>query len=451
MSILRLSLSRIVAATVLAAVALNGAGTPSETIRAMLTTLNENGQFNGSILVASNGAIVYRDAFGTADGSSNKNQPETVSNLASVSKQFTAMAVMMLAERGEIHFDDPAAKHVPRMADLGTRITVRHLLTHTSGIPDVGDLGIDHPNLKESEVLKAIREQHTQFVDAGEQYRYSNTGYMLLGMLVEEVSDMSLGDFLARNIFEPLGMKSTQLASRRGYTKGDSGMVSTVDDLLKWDQALYTEQLVTQTTLKEAFTPANVRKGRSTYGFGWNAAEKDGDTFVWHTGNTGQYRAFIGRRLRERILVVILTNQGPSRRPEICDAIVNILHERPYQMPKLSIAMKITPVIRGQGVGAGIAEYERLKATEPETFNFSDESELNSLGYQLLGQGEKQGALQIFELNTREFPASSNAYDSLGEAYAKAGHKDRAIRAYTKALELDPNNLNSQRMLRTLQ
>lgn len=449
MSLLQL-LSRILATTVLAAVNLTAAGTPGETIRAMLTTLNENGQFNGSILVAQNGTVIYRDALGAAAGSSRRNQPETPSNLASVSKQFTAMAVMILTERGKIHYDDPISKYLPELAGWGEGITVRHLLTHTSGIPDVGDLGIDRPNLKESEMLKAIIEQHAQFADAGKQYRYSNTGYLLLGMIVEKVSDRPLGDFLAHNIFEPLGMKNTHLASRRRYTKGDSGMVSTVDDLLKWDQALYTDRLVKPTTLDEAFTPASVREGTSTYGFGWNSAEKDGDRMVWHTGNTGPYRAFIGRRLGEKILVVILTNQGPSRRPEICEAIINILHGKPYTMPKLSIAMKVAGVIQARGVEAGIEEYERLKATQPETFNFSDESELNSLGYQLLGQGEKSAALRIFELNTREFPASSNAYDSLGEAYAKAGQKDRAIQAYTKALELDPNNLNSQKMLRSL-
>ncbi|MBI4327954.1 MAG: serine hydrolase [Chloroflexi bacterium] len=443
-------LSRILAVTVLATVSLTAANTPGETIRAMLTTLNENGQFNGSILVAQNGKVIYRDAFGTADGSSRRNLPETPSNLASVSKQFTAMAVMMLAEHGRIHYDGPISKHLPELAGLGEAITIRHLLTHTSGIPDVGDLGIDHPNLKESEVLQAIIEQRAQLPDAGKQYRYSNTGYTLLGMIVEKVSEMSLGDYLDRNIFKPLEMKSTRLASRRRYTKGDSGIVSTVDDLLKWDQALYAERLVKQTTLDEAFTPASVREGTSTYGFGWNAATKDGERFVWHTGNTGQYRAFIGRRLGERILVVILTNQGPSRRPEICDAIINILHGKPHTMPKLSITMKIAGVIQARGVEAGIEEYERLKATQPETFNFSDESELNSLGYQLLGQGEKQAALRIFELNTRAFPASSNAWDSLGEAYTKAGQKDRAVQAYTKALKFDPTNVNSQKMLRSL-
>jgi tetratricopeptide (TPR) repeat protein len=140
----------------------------------------------------------------------------------------------------------------------------------------------------------------------------------------------------------------------------------------------------------------------------------------------------------------------PSRRLEICDAIVNILHNKPYVMPKLSIAMRIVPTIKSRGVDAGIEEYERLKVTHPGTFNFSDESELNSLGYQLLSEGQVQ-AVQLFELNTREFPAFSNAYDSLGEAYSKAGKKDRAIEAYTKAIELDPNNWNSRKMLRRLE
>jgi len=441
---------RFFAVVLFSAVSVKAADTASDKIRAMLTTLDENGQFNGSILVAREGKVLYRDSFGTAAGSSDKNRAETPTDLASVSKQFTAMAVMMLAEQGKLSYEDAITKYLPQLKDSAADITIRHLLTHTSGIPDVGDLGIDRPNLKESEVIEAVVKQHAQFGKSGERYRYSNTGYTLLGMILEKVTDLSLGDFLARNVFDPLGMSHTRLPSKPGYTKGDGGIFSTVDDLLKWDQALYTDRLVKQTTLNEAFTPAQVRAETTTYGFGWNITEKDGDRFVWHTGNTGQYRAFIGRRLGERILVVILTNQGNSRRIEICDAIVDILHGKPAIMPKLSIAMRIAGVIHARGIEAGLQEYDRLKATQLETFDFSDESELNALGYQLLGQGEKQAAVRIFELNAREFAASSNAYDSLGEAYSNVGQRDRALQAYTKAVELDPKNLNAQRMLRGL-
>ena len=405
---------------------MKAAGTPAETIRSMLMVLYENGQFNGSILIATNGVVVYRDAFGSAASSSIKNRPETPSNLASVSKQFTAMAVMMLVERDKMGYEDLITKYLPELVDSSKEITIRHLLTHTSGIPDVGDLEIDRPNLRESEVMKAIVEKHTHFGSPGGKYRYSNTGYKLLGMIVERVAGMSLADFLARNIFDPLGMPSTRLSTRPGGTKGDGGIFSTVDDLLKWDQALYSNRLVKQEALKAAFTPASVREGTTTYGFGWNSAERDGDRFVWHTGNTGEYRAFIGRRLGEKVLVVILTNRGDSRRPEICEAILDILHNKPYRMPKLSVTSALIDAIQKLGVEAGIQEYHRLKTTQPEKFDFS-ESVLNSLGYQLLGEGEKEAAVRIFESNTREFPESSNTYDSLGEAYKKIGQKERAI------------------------
>src|SRR5579862_593885 len=129
----------------------NATGKPSE-IRTMLTVLHENGQFDGSILVARRGIVIYRDAFGS--------RPDTPSSLASVSKQFTAMAVMALKEQGKIGYDDPIVKYLPELAPTGTTITIRHLLTHTSGIPDVGDLGIDHPHLKQSEVLNAVIQQY---------------------------------------------------------------------------------------------------------------------------------------------------------------------------------------------------------------------------------------------------------------------------------------------------
>jgi len=192
------TLFRILAATFLSAVNLNAADKQAETIRAMLTTLNANGEFNGSILVATNGKVIYRDAFGSGAGSSIKNRPETPSNLASVSKQFTAMAVMMLVEHGEMGYDDPISKYLPELEGSVKGITIRHLLTHTSGIPDVGDLGIDRPNLRESEVLNAIVEQHAHFSSPGERYRYSNTGYNLLGMIIERVAKMSLADLLGK-------------------------------------------------------------------------------------------------------------------------------------------------------------------------------------------------------------------------------------------------------------
>lgn len=423
-------------------------GSHAETIRRMLTRLHDNGEFTGTVLVARAGVPVYRDTI--AHTAAEARELAAPSSIASLAKSFTAMAVMMLAEQSKLQYDDPIDKHLPDLEGAAPRITIRHLLTHTSGIPDVGDLGIDRPDLLERDVIEAIRADHTRFAKPGQRYRYSNAGYMLLAMVVERVSGQGFDDFLRAHIFEPLAMDQTRPIAPRsnGATKGDGGIVSTVDDLLKWDQALAAGKLVGPKPLAEAFVPGHVEEGTSTYAFGWNVAQRKGDTLVWHTGNSGGQRAFLGRRIGDGITVIILT-QGDSRRLEIADAIVDILHDRPFTPPRLSVARKMLAVIDSKGVDGAIALYHQLKTAEPNGYDFS-ESELNRLGYALLDRRETAGAIRIFELNVQQFPRSSNVFDSLGEALAAAGRRDDAVRAYSRAVELDPGNLNAQRMLEKL-
>lgn len=313
-------------------------------------------------------------------------------------------------------------------------------------------------------------------------------------MIIERVSGKSFSDVLRERIFEPLGMNHTFLDDGTGrnlnlaataydpfgnrdgsrpaaadgllplvqpwlrhllpdYTKGDGGIYSTVDDLWKWDQALYNNTLVRQSTLEEAFTPGTVKKGTSTYGFGWNISRRYllfGDKYVWHTGSTGGYRAFIGRRLGEKLTVIMLTNKGNSPRMEINDAIVNILHGRAYDLPKLPMAGKMYAAIKQQGIETALRIYHTMKATASGSYEFS-ESEFNALGYKLLEDGEKGAAIRIFELNTAQYPSSSNAFDSLGEAYQRSGKKDQVILAYQRAVGLDKKNFHARNMLRKLE
>jgi CubicO group peptidase (beta-lactamase class C family) len=425
-------------------------GGEPETIRRMLLRLHEAGEFTGVILVARDGVPVYRDAI-AAGGERAAALLEEPVNVASLAKGFTAMAVMVLAENGRLRYDDPIGRYIPTLAEATPAITLRHLLTHTSGIPDVGDLGIDRPNLLERDVLEAVRSQHTNFARPGLRYRYSNAGYNLLAMVVEAVSGQRFDDFLQHSIFNPLAMTHTRpLSGPRApeTVKGDGGLVSTLDDLLRWDRAVATGRLVGAKALSEALVPAGVVEGTSTYAFGWNVGQRHGDTLIWHTGNSGDRRAFLGRRVNDDITVIILTS-GDSRRLEIADAVVDILHHRPYTPPPLSIARHLVPVIEEQGVAAAIDVYERLRATEPTAYDFG-EGELNRLGYTLLGRGDVVGAVQIFELNTRRYSGSSNAFDSLGEAYDRANRPDHARKAYSRAVELDPANANARAMLQKL-
>lgn len=437
-----------------------------------MTTLHERGQFNGSILVVVGGKAIYRKAFGEADFQSHRKfTPETISNLGSVAKQFTAMTIMMLAEQHKINYDDPVSKYIPELRNTLPGITLRQLLNHTSGIPDVGDLGIDRPRLTNDEVLQRLSQPNSLVSKPGDKYRYSNANYVLLAVVVEKVSGRRFADFLAEKILKPLGMHNTFIydgspqnmeslaraydqfgnnASDDGLLTGSGGMYSNLDDLLKWDMALYTEKLVRQSTLSEAFTPGQVKEGASTYGFGWNIGYQDGQKFVWHQGAVGGYRARIARRLAEKITVIILTNKGNSKRLEINDAILNIMNGKPYFFPKRSIAEVIYETIGKQGIQAAIKVYESLRVANDVTFDFS-ESELNSLGYQLLyGNRKTSEAIEIFKLNTVAYPQSSNTFDSLAEAYQVSGNKELAIKNYQKAIELDPTNLHAVDMLKKL-
>jgi CubicO group peptidase (beta-lactamase class C family) len=448
---------------------------PNEEIAALMTALSARGQFNGAVLVAQGGKVIYRKAFGKANFQTGADfTPQTPSNLGSVTKQFTAMAIMILAERNKLQYDDPVAKYIPEFSSTThlSKITLRHLLTHTSGMPDYGDLAIDDSGLSQQALIAAILSKDDVLSKAGQKYQYSNPAYSLLAVVVERVSGMSFGDFLEHEIFRPAGMSSTFVYDRLekksarsaiGYGQfgqvndalptqipGDGGIYSTVDDLLKWDRALYVQKLVRQSTLAEAVTPGKVQEGRSAYGFGWNVAEDDSGKYVWHTGSHAGFRAFIERRLGPKITVILLTNRGNSRRTEINAAIQNIFAGKSYALPKQSGAEKLYMAIHDSGIQSALKMYEGLKAGSDANYDFG-EPELNTLGHQLLyGDRKSSDAVAIFRLNTAEHPASSNAFDSLGEAYSQNGQKDLAIQSYQAAVKLDPANGHAASMLKRL-
>jgi CubicO group peptidase (beta-lactamase class C family) len=453
--------------------ALAGPPDRADAIDKLMTTLHQRGQFNGAILVAEHGNILYRRGFGKADvRTGTAFAPDTLSDIGSVTKQVTAMAIMMLAERRRLRYDDLISKYIPELSGashLG-RITIRQLLTHTSGIPDYGDLGIDDSGLNQSSLVTALLKRDGEVSEPGMNYQYSNAGYALLAIVTQRVSGKRFSDFLAQEIFFPCGMRSTFVFDDRavkrpgmavGYDTfeqvddgsptaipGDGGIYSTVDDLFKWDQTLNTEKLVTRSTLTEAFTPARVEKGKSTYGFGWNVGLDRTSKYVWHTGSHAGFRAFIERRLNQQLTVIMLTNMGNSKRVEINAAIQNILASEPYIMPKQSGAHELYLTIQESGIQKALQQYRVLKRGNEYDLG---ESELNSLGYQLLYRDRNaSGAIDIFKLNSTNHLLSSNAFDSLGEAYQVNSERRHAVLSYGIALVLDPSNEHAKAMLRKL-
>ncbi|MFQ5771653.1 MAG: serine hydrolase domain-containing protein, partial [bacterium] len=251
-------------------------------IDALFTEYNKDGVPGASVIVIHNGEIIFKKGYGLAN-LEQKIQVSTSTNfrLASVTKQFTAMCIMMLAEQGELGFDDNLTKFFPKFPEYGNKITVRHLLQHTSGLITYEDLIPDSATVpvKDRDVLEMMMQQDSTYFEPGSQYQYSNSGYAILAMIIEIVSGQTFATFLQKNIFEPLQMHNTVAYEKGsstvpyrafGYTEsengfefsdqsitsavlGDGGVYSSVEDLYQWDQALYTEKLVSYESLAQAF------------------------------------------------------------------------------------------------------------------------------------------------------------------------------------------------------
>ena len=226
------------------------AQTKAAKIDTLMGSLSERGQFSGSILVAEHGQIIYEHGFGKADIKRNLAfAPNTPVYLASLTKQFTAMAIMMLEERRQLSYSDHLSKYFPEFPSYAAKITVRNLLNHTAGIADYVGLGLEHPGLTNKEVLNALIRQPSLRFSPGEKFEYSNSNYVLLALIVEKIAGQPYDLFLKNHIFAPLGMKDTfvydkprpEFANRaRGYnrfgedsdydllTYGEGGIFSTV-------------------------------------------------------------------------------------------------------------------------------------------------------------------------------------------------------------------------------
>jgi len=436
----------------------------------LMTYCWENGIFNGTISVVENQKVIYKKAFGLADFETKTNlETDYVFYLASVSKQFTSMSIMILKERGKLSYDDPLSKYFPEFPVYAKKVSIRHLMTHTSGIPDHFRLGANRPGLKNQDVLDLLIKQDSLDFQPGEKFSYSNGGYVLLAMITEQVSELPLHTFMKKNIFEPLGMGSSLVYDESkpdiarkavGYnldgekddynilTTGAGGIYSNVEDLFIWDQALYENKLVDQKTLNEAFQPFKLNNDTlSNYGYGWGISEDEFGKRVSHSGGLAGFRTYIERQLESQKTIILLTNNGNAfASGGIRIALRNILNNKEYTLPKIPITIALNEMLKTKEISEVLAQYQSLKKNNEQNYDFN-ENQLNNLGYQLLGENKIKDAIEIFKLNTQIFPESFNPYDSLGEAYLLDGNKKLAISNYKKSLELNPNNTNAKKVL----
>jgi CubicO group peptidase (beta-lactamase class C family) len=353
-------------------------------IDSLLNSLYSKEKINGNFLIAEKGKVIYSRSFGLANETTKEKLNEnSIFELASCSKQFTAMGIMILKEKGKLNLDDDISKYLPELS-FYKGITIRNLLNHTGGLPDymqLMDSLFDKSKIATNKDIINIFSKHQPKIlfEPNTKWEYSNTGYALLASIIEKASGLTYADYLKTAIFQPLKMKNTFVYTRRlspkkienyafGYVYSDSlkkyvlpdelketkmviwldGIVgdgtvnSTVKDLLIWDRTLYTNKLLTKEGMKAVFELATLKDGaKRNYGFGWGIEENaDFGKIANHDGGWPGYVTFIDRHITNDKTIIILQNHNNVSIPS--KAIRNILYNKPLPVQKIRKEIIIT-------------------------------------------------------------------------------------------------------------
>lgn len=433
------------------------AQTINQKIEEMIQKHVELDQFSGTVLLAKEGKVLYAKAFGDANKSYHiKNNLETKFNIASMGKMFTGISIMQLQERGKLHINDPVVKYLIDFP-LSDKITIFHLLSHTSGVGSY----MQHPEYRSNrhdyktidDLLPVIYDQKLEFITPGKQFAYSNSGMVLLGAIIEKITNQSYSDYISKNILEPTQMKSTVMKfgdevvinRATGYMKSisgkyknnyflssspypDGGILSTVGDMLKFDQALYSSKLINETSKKKMFTALKV-----TYGLAFQVEDRQDNKVVGHSGGMPGFSSYFSRYLNDKYTIIALSNYDLISR-NIVHYIEDILYDNDYQLPKERLGLfiynnkdEIEKFDNLQGIATFINSNE---------YSLRHPQRLNRIAYEFIKENDIPFAIKLFRLNVHLFPNEANMYDSLGEAYEKDNQYDLALRNYEKAVEL---------------
>lgn len=362
----------------------------SAKIDELMKLYHSYGQFNGSVLVAENGRVIYKKGFGLANMEWNvPNETDTKFRLASVTKQFTAALILKLAEEGKIKLDGRITDYLPDYRkDTGERVTIHQLLNHTSGIPSYTSRPgffqeVSRNPYAVADFVKKYASGDLEF-EPGTKFSYNNSGYFLLGAIIEKITGKPYEQALKENIFDPLGMKNTgydhydTVLSKRaaGYVKTPRGyanaayldmsipyaagsLYSTVEDLFLWDRALYSDKLLLAKSKELMFKP-----GLDNYGYGFGitnetlAGSKQTVPVIQHNGGINGFSTIIVRLVGNQHTIILLDNTSQGQYVDkISRNLTNLLYNQPVETPKKSIAEALYNTASEQNVEAAVKQY----------------------------------------------------------------------------------------------
>jgi CubicO group peptidase (beta-lactamase class C family) len=485
-------------------------------IEAYFEDLGRHRQHNGNILVADKGESVINFSSGYADFQTQKpNTPASRFNLASISKVMTATAILQLRDRGKFSLDDAVVQFLPDFPYKD--INIWHLLTHTSGLPDLElfePLAKQFPDtvITNHNVLPELRKwTRGLYFKPGDEFRYCNTEYNLLALLVEKVSGTAFHSYMKKYIFVPAGMKDTyilmpqrnsqihdnltaqpQMKPHPGYdstfittdsisrfryltynnsgTTGQSNVISTTADMLKFDKAYFNGKLLKTSTMQEAMTPVKLNngtvhfdrrmdtmegEGKMTYGLGWEIFEQPffGKS-VGHGGFKFGLATFYLHNLTKNQAIIGFDNTAGSEFGRFIISSLSLLNGRPpmvFRTSRSLVTLYGTALVNQGADHAAVV----FNANKSDTVAYYlSEWELNELGYNLFYMssfpGHREKALEVFKLATFIFPGSYNTYDSYAQLLKDSGQKEDAILMYKKSIALNPGNEDGKKILNQL-
>ncbi|TDE17786.1 serine hydrolase domain-containing protein [Dyadobacter psychrotolerans] len=441
----------------------------SQRFDSLFTAYHKNGLFDGTALIADDSGIVYQQSFGFSNQEHKiPNKPATVFRLGSLEKQFTAMLIMQLVEKGHVSLTGKISDYLPLYRkDIGCKVTIEQLLAHTSGIPNYTAF----PNVwndslrlcyEPSYILKQFCSRDLEF-EPGTKFKYNNSGYFILGQIIEKVTGKPLSAVIKENILTPADMVHSGLEDHilpdsnkaTGYyrlagtyvnepyiyvpnTVGFASIYSTAYDLYLWDRTLYTNKLLSNNYLRSYLSALFKVDPEYSYGFGWEHARlvisvNDTVETMEHSGAIRAFRSNIFRITSERKCIILLSNCANQSSYDLFSQAMKIFRIGTWDKPGKLLTDTLYNLIRESTSDSAIEIYRDLKLNHPNKYNYSSSS-LEHLGERLLILGKYAEAAAIFQLSTKEFPSYTNGYFYEGRAYEKLGKRKEAIKAYNKAV-----------------
>jgi len=417
---------------------------------------HQRGLFNGSISIVHQGKSIFKKQIGFTDGAKSEAlSADSAFALGSITKEFSAVAIMMLHEKGLIDVNATLSTFNLGLPAWSQKIKVKHLLNYTSGLPRL--------NFRKVKVASDIDLQLQQvnkleFIP-GEGYLYSNHNVFLQMKLIEKITKQPYDIFVKNKFFIPFGMNSSTFDSRQMNVVASFNnegvndpsrpfpiaaiVYSTSEDMHKWLSALFTGQIISASSFEilfDSFTPnASAALGEGKLANGKIVKHR-------HQGSHFNFESQVYYNAKLDLQVVLLTNNKNFKLDDITRAIESIVQNDSYSIPKKSIYLTIRQTAYDD-ISQALKLYSKLKNTSSQFYDFDNNNALIRVGYKLIEQKKYQSAIAMFTLSTKEFPNNANAFDSLAEAYYLNGSLLLALKNYQISVKMNPNNENAKNMM----